>query len=471
MDELTKELFVEKWPAILENFQTTHNIIGPTYNVFIAPLKVYDYKDKVLYLLFDKEYSSQILKTKTFIESNYKGLLIFSIEMETGANVDIQFLLPTDIESGNFHSGSDSKSNTENVTHYNRKKRGDLPFLNSNYTFDTFVVGDNNELAFNAAISVAEAPSTSYNPLFLHGGVGLGKTHLMHAIANHIADHNSDLKILYVTSETFTNELVEAIRNRSDSSNIENFHRKYRNIDVLLIDDIQFIIGKESTQEEFFHTFNDLYQNKKQIIISSDRSPKMMETLEDRLRSRFSMGLIVDIQIPKFETRMAILQKKAELLGFDIDYNILDYIARNIETNVRNLEGAVTKVMAASKLNRRELTMDLAEEALSDMINPNHKREVTVEFICELVADHFNTTVEQINSKTRKSEIVIPRQICMYLSRRLTNTSLTDIGKKMGGKDHSTVVHACDKIEDLLETEPDMRNTLEILNKKINPQT
>ena len=351
---------------------------------------------------------------------------------------------------------ADNSANVENAN------------LNPKYTFDTFVVGNNNKFAHAAALAVAESPGKMYNPLFIHGGAGLGKTHLMHAIAHFILEENPDKRVLYVTSETFTNELIEAIRNGNNTATTK-FREKYRSVDVLLIDDIQFIIGKESTQEEFFHTFNDLHGKKKQIIISSDKPPKDIETLEARLRSRFEWGLIADISSPDFETRMAILHKKEETDGYDIDNEVIKYIAMNIKSNIRELEGALNKLVALSNLENREITVKLAEEALKDIISPDEKKEVTPAFIISTVAEHFHVSVDDIRSNKRNTEIVVPRQIAMYLCSNLTSVGLKKIGSEMGGRDHSTVLHGSKKISSELKTSEDMRKTIEILKKKINP--
>ena len=351
---------------------------------------------------------------------------------------------------------ADNSANVENAN------------LNPKYTFDTFVVGNNNKFAHAAALAVAESPGKMYNPLFIHGGAGLGKTHLMLAIAHFILEENPDKRVLYVTSETFTNELIEAIRNGNNTATTK-FREKYRSVDVLLIDDIQFIIGKEATQEEFFHTFNDLHGKKKQIIISSDKPPKDIETLEARLRSRFEWGLIADISSPDFETRMAILHKKEETDGYDIDNEVIKYIAMNIKSNIRELEGALNKLVALSNLENREITVKLAEEALKDIISPDEKKEVTPAFIISTVAEHFHVSVDDIRSNKRNTEIVVPRQIAMYLCSNLTSVGLKKIGSEMGGRDHSTVLHGSKKISSELKTSEDMRKTIEILKKKINP--
>lgn len=322
--------------------------------------------------------------------------------------------------------------------------------LNPKYTFDTFVIGNSNRFAHAASLAVAEAPAQAYNPLFIYGGVGLGKTHLMHAIGHYILDQNPDTKVVYVSSEKFTNELINSIR---DDRNNE-FRNKYRNVDVLLVDDIQFIAGKESTQEEFFHTFNALHDANKQIIISSDRPPKEIPTLEDRLRSRFEWGLISDIQPPDLETRIAILKKKAKVENIDVPDDVMLYIASKIKSNIRELEGALIRIVAYSSLTNKKITTELAEEALKDIISEDRPREVNVDLIKKIVSDEYKIRIEDFNSRKRTRAIAYPRQIAMYLTRELTDLSLPKIGDEFGGRDHTTVMHAHDKItEDILSSE------------------
>mgnify|MGYP001301238406 CR=1 FL=1 len=342
--------------------------------------------------------------------------------------------------------------------------------LNPKYTFDTFVVGSNNNFAHAASLAVAESPGEIYNPLFLYGGVGLGKTHLMQAIAHFIIENNPNKKVLYVTSETFTNELIDAIRNKENAEKGNAaFRNRYRNIDVLLIDDIQFIIGKESTQEEFFHTFNSLYQDRKQIVISSDKPPKEMETLSERLRTRFEMGLPVDIQIPTYETKMAIIKRKAELSELDIPYEVQDYVATHIKSSIRELEGALTKLSAFSKLSHTDITVEFAEQTLKDLISPDAKKEITPELIIQTVADHFNVKYDDIISSKRNANIVHPRQIAMYLCKTMTSDSLDVIGQLLGGRDHSTIIHGIKKVTKDYEENDSTRTLIETIKKKINP--
>ena len=359
-----------------------------------------------------------------------------------------------------------------------KKSRANAVFeranLNPKYTFDTFVVGSNNSFAHAASLAVAESPGEAYNPLFIYGGVGLGKTHLMHSIAHFILENDPSKNVLYVTSETFTNELIEALKSGKTGSELAmtKFREKYRNNDVLLIDDIQFIIGKESTQEEFFHTFNHLHVSGKQIIISSDKPPKDIETLEARLRTRFEWGLIADISSPDYETRMAILRKKEELDGLEryhIPDDVMQYIANNIKSNIRELEGSLNKLIALSNLENKPIDIPLAAEALKDMISPDDNRVVTPELILDIVSEHFNVPVADLKGKKRNAEIVLPRQIVMYLCRVMTDTSLKAIGAFLGGKDHASVTHGIKKIEAEIKTDEALNNTVNIIMKKINP--
>ena len=370
-------------------------------------------------------------------------------------------------EARNIRSSATNNNKVKNPAVAERAGKSNL---NPNYTFDTFVVGSNNRFAQSASLAVAESPGEAYNPLYLYGGPGLGKTHLMHSIGHFILEKNPDAKIIYVTSEEFTNEVIESIRS-GNAAAMTKLREKYRTVDVLLIDDVQFIIGKDSTQEEFFHTFNTLHNQGKQIILSSDRPPKEMETLEERFRSRFEWGLKVDIQSPDYETRMAILHKKAELETYakDIDIEIIKYIATNIKSNIRELEGAFNKVIAFAKLNKAELTLALAEEAIKDMIYPDKPKEITPSLIMNVVADHFGVSIEDIVSKKRNKEIVIPRQVYMYLCRELTDVSLDNIGNNIGGKDHSTVMHGIEKIKEDINNNEELRNKIAIIRKKIIP--
>ena len=450
-----KSLIESKWDDILKNLIAEYGITDVSYNTWLKPLKVYDVVDHVITILINDERIGP--PSINIIRNKYELLLKVSIEEIMNEPYEIRFVLQSQI---------DQEKKAPEPTAQKKKSSNGPTFLNARYTFDTFVVGGNNEFARAAALAVAENPGEIYNPLFIYGGVGLGKTHLMHSIAHFVLNQNPDTKVLYVTSEKFTNELIDAIQKNTTTQ----FRDKYRSIDILLIDDIQFIIGKERTQEEFFHTFNTLHESKRQIIISSDRPPKEMLTLEDRLRSRFEHGLLADIQSPDYETRMAILHKKEELDGLKVDEEVMRYIATNIKSNIRELEGALTKIVAFSRLKKRELNLLLAEEALQDIISPNEKKVITAELIVEVVAEHHNITPADIYSKDKSRSVSYPRQIVMYLCRRLTDMSVTDIGKTLGNRDHSTVLHGYDKVSGDIEQDQSLHNTIDVLIKKINPE-
>ena len=334
--------------------------------------------------------------------------------------------------------------------------------LNPKYTFDTFVVGSSNRFAHAASLAVAELPSDAYNPLFLYGGVGLGKTHLMHAIGHHIIQNNPGTRIMYITSESFTNQLIDAIARKSN----QDFRDRFRTVDVLMVDDIQFIAGKTATQEEFFHTFNELHNTGKQIIICSDRPPKDIATLEERLRSRFEWGLIADIQKPDYETRIAILQKKAQLERIDVSDEVLHYIAEKIESNIRELEGSLTRVNAMAMLSGTPLTLDVAREALDRILPSTQVKTVTPEGIIKAVTEYYKVTEADIVSQKRNREVARARQVAMYLIRELTQLSTTRIGEMFGGRDHSTVMYACDKIQEMEEKDASLKRELDDLRSK-----
>ncbi|MBI4610943.1 MAG: chromosomal replication initiator protein DnaA [Candidatus Rokubacteria bacterium] len=334
--------------------------------------------------------------------------------------------------------------------------------LNPRYTFETFVVGSSNQFAQAACQAVGELPSRAYNPLFLYGGVGLGKTHLLHAVGHQISGHFPQLTVLYLSSERFTNDLINAIRY---DRNVE-FRAKYRGIDLLLIDDIQFISGKERTQEEFFHTFNDLYDSRKQIVVSSDSPPKDIPDIEERLRSRFEWGLIADIQPPDFETRVAILKKKAEIERIRLPDDIAYLIGSRIKSNIRELEGALTRMIAFCALTGREMSVDLAHEVLSDLWGEDEKI-ITIEQIQRRVSEFFTLKLSDLKAKTRTKAVAFPRQIAMYLSRQLTHASLAEVGRAFGGKDHTTVLHAVGKVQVLLQEDPKLRKTIDTLTQSI----
>jgi len=452
-----KNIIQNRWDEILEYLKIEYSIPEVSFKTWLLPLKVYDVKDNLITILIeDKKIGPPSIN---FIKSKYEMPLRVCIAELLNEDFELEFILASQSNVNNSSSNKVSQAKASTT-------KSNISFLNPRYTFDTFVVGANNNLAHAASLAVAESPAEIYNPLFIYGGVGLGKTHLMHSIAHYILEQNPKSKVVYVTSEKFTNELIESIRNENTTPT--EFREKYRNIDVLLIDDIQFIIGKERTQEEFFHTFNTLHESKKQIIISSDKPPKDILTLEERLRSRFEWGLTVDIQSPDYETRMAILKKKEELDGLSIDNEVMKYIATNIKSNIRELEGALTKIVALSRLKKTEVNVILAEEALKDLISPNDKKKITPEYIIEIVSEHFNVNQTDIYSSKKSRNIAFPRQIAMYLCRQLTDYSLTDIGKLLGNRDHSTILHGCDKIIKDIEKDATLQNTTDVLIKKIN---
>lgn len=440
-----EKIIKEKWNEILEFMKTEYNITDVAYDTWLLSLSVHSVKDNVITVAVEDSKFTMI----HFIKSKYGQFLQTAIAEMFNQKFELEYV---------------SMSNAQAEATSVKPKNECYNNLNPKYTFDTFVIGSNNKFAHAAALAVADSPAEVYNPLFIYGGVGLGKTHLMHSIAHYILDNNADAKVMYVTSEKFTNELIQAIRNKTTME----FRDKYRNIDVLLIDDIQFISGKESTQEEFFHTFNALHEAKKQIIISSDRPPKEIKTLEDRLRSRFEWGVIADIQSPDYETRMAILNKKTEADGISLDPKILEYIATNVKSNIRELEGSLNKLIALSRLKKKEINMDLVIEAIQDYVSADAGHTVTPSYIVDIVADHFSLTPQEIYSKNRSNKIAYPRQIAMYMCRKYLNMSLVDIGKAIGDKDHTTVMHACQKIEKDLKEDTSLQNTLDILVKKLN---
>ncbi|WZL81536.1 chromosomal replication initiator protein DnaA [Vallitaleaceae bacterium 9-2] len=444
---------IENWGKVQDLLRYESDISKVSYIAFLKNLKPLRIEDDTIIIQAEDKIVIDI------IEKKYLKTILIAISETMNESYDVRFVLEDSVVEDDSSRKHAEKKPVPSITTSDSN-------LNTRYTFETFVVGNNNKFANAAALAVAEAPAEAYNPLFIYGGVGLGKTHLMHSIAHFILNESPDTKVLYVSSEKFTNELINSIR--ADKN--EAFRQKYRNIDVLLVDDIQFIAGKERTQEEFFHTFNTLYEAKKQIIISSDRPPKEIETLEERLRSRFEWGLIADIQAPDFETRMAILKNKAELESLDLDDEVLQYVAANIKSNIRELEGAVTKIVAYSRLVQlgyEKITKQIAEDALKDLIAPQEDNIVTPELILEVVAEHYNISHSDIVSKKRPREIAYPRQIVMYLCRKLTDASLPRIGEILGKRDHTTVLHGYEKINQDIKKDATLKNSIDILTKKI----
>lgn len=416
-------------------------------------------KDTTLHALSSDE--AIVITPQLFVSqwlaSNYTDLIRDFLKRVTNKHIEnIRFVTEDDLDDLESH-----KVNEQQLPPVETATSSEQ--FNTNNTFETFVIGPGNRFPHAASLAVAESPANAYNPLFIYGGVGLGKTHLMHAIGHYVLENNPNARVLYTSSEKFTNEFIQSIRN----NDTESFREKYRNIDILLIDDIQFIQKKEQTQEEFFHTFNDLHQNKKQIVISSDRPPKEISTLEERLKSRFQWGLIVDITPPDFETRMAILQKKTEEENLDIPIEALTYIANQIQTNIRELEGALTRVLAYSKLQGKPITTELTADALKDIIQVTKSKKITIQDIQKVVGEYYSVRIEDFVAKKRTKSIAYPRQIAMYLSRELTDFSLPKIGEEFGGRDHTTVIHAYDKIKKDIENDPTLKQEIEELEKNI----
>lgn len=441
--------FEELWNEVLDIVKEDTNQVS--FNTWFKPLKIIAYKNNTIYLETADDFLRTTIKKRhyTFLKNAFNYVL----KKET----ELIFTIPGEnIDKEEKKNGEINAADESDLLNNDRK-------LNPKYRFDNFIIGNSNRFAHAASLAVAEAPSLAYNPLFIYGGVGLGKTHLMHAIGHYILDNNPEVYVLYVTSEKFTNDLINSIK---DGKN-EEFRNTYRKADVLLVDDIQFIAGKESTQEEFFHTFNALHEANKQIIVSSDNPPSEIPTLEDRLRSRFEWGLIADIQPPDYETRIAILRKKAEAENYNVPDEVITYIAQHIQSNIRKLEGALIRIYAyASLTNKKEVSLELAQEALKHLISKNKK--ASINDIREVVANFYNISIEDLISKRKTKNIAYPRQIAMYISRKLTDLSLPKIGDEFGGRDHSTVLHACNKIEDDIENSQETKKSVEDLISMLN---
>ncbi len=446
----------EIWSHTLEKMK--EYLSKPSFETWFQSTKPVDIGEQELYISVPNEF------TKDWLNSRYKTSIENSVKEVSGKQYKVKFLLPGE-KIDNKEMQKEPSENQESAKKVNQTNEQPT-WLNPKYTFDTFVIGNANRFAHAASLAVAEAPAKAYNPLFIYGGVGLGKTHLMHAIGHYVLNHHSENKVVYISSEKFTNEFINAIR---DNKTV-NFRNKYRNVDILLVDDIQFLAGKEQTQEEFFHTFNTLHENDKQIIISSDRPPKEIPTLEDRLRSRFEWGLITDIQPPDLETRIAILRKKAYLEKLDIPNDVIVYIANQIDTNIRELEGGLIRVIAYASMANKKITQETAEEALKDILPNKQPRKITVEQIQRSVAHHFGLKIEDLKAKKRTRSIAFPRQIAMYLARNLTDSSLPKIGEDFGGRDHTTVMHAHDKIKEDLEKEDQLEEIINNIKNQIYKQ-
>ncbi|KGX85678.1 chromosomal replication initiator protein DnaA [Pontibacillus litoralis] len=442
----------ELWKSTLTNIE--EKISKPSFETWLKSTKADSLVEDTLIIVAPNEFA------RDWLESRYATLISETLYEVTGAKLRTKFIIP-ETKDETLDDVKPAMKNQQVNT--NDQEESPQSMLNSKYTFDTFVIGSGNRFAHAASLAVAEAPARAYNPLFIYGGVGLGKTHLMHAIGHYVLDHNPAAKVVYLSSEKFTNEFINSIRDNK----AVHFRNKYRNVDVLLIDDIQFLAGKEQTQEEFFHTFNTLHENNKQIIISSDRPPKEIPTLEDRLRSRFEWGLITDITPPDLETRIAILRKKAKAEGLDIPNEVMLYIANQIDTNIRELEGALIRVVAYSSLINSDIDASLAAEALKDIIPSSKPKVVTIQGIQEVVAEKYNIKIEDFAAKKRTKSIAFPRQIAMYLSREMTDFSLPKIGEEFGGRDHTTVIHAHEKISKAITNDSQLQKDLDELTETI----
>ena len=439
------------WDEVLKRIEKKSN---PQVFFWFSPLKAITESENTLVLMAKNEFD------KDWIENHYLEFIADTVKEIYGIDVEVKII------------SEDSDHNQEDSTHSRKvnkqtERKSDLftGFLSPNYTFDRFIVGPSNQFAHAASTAVARKPGESYNPLFIYGGVGLGKTHLINAIGNSVLKSTSNMaRVCCISAEHFTNQVINSIK----SNKMEEFRNRYRfGCDVLLIDDIQFIAGKESTQEEFFHTFNTLYESKKQIVLTSDKSPKDMSYLEERLRSRFEWGLITDIQPPETETRIAIIKNIAESQGILLPNEVGLYIAKNTTSNIRELEGTLTNIIAHAKLLNAEISLDLAKEVLKNIVKNQDNRFVTIESIQKEVANYYGMRVQDLKSERKQKNIAVPRQVTMYLVRRYTGASYPEIGEKFGGKDHSTVIHAVKKIERLLGNDHSITNIVDSLSKKI----
>jgi chromosomal replication initiator protein len=438
---------IEKdWQKTLDILKT--ELSEPSFNTWLKKTKAVTKYNNTFVIAVPNGFA------KDWLESRYANLIKNTLQLVTSEELEVSFVLPQ--ANGEIDYLPKERNKSDQYINSKGNNNKTISNFNPKYTFESFVVGNSNRFAHAASLAVAETPSKAYNPLFIYGGVGLGKTHLMHAIGQYVFLNNPHTKVIYVSSEKFTNELINSIR----ENKTVQFRNNYRNMDVLLIDDIQFLAGKESTQEEFFHTFNTLYEANKQIIISSDRPPKEIPTLEDRLRSRFEWGLITDIQPPDLETRIAILRKKAQLENINVHNDVLVYIANKIQSNIRELEGALIRVVAYSSLTGKEVVPELVQEALKDILPENKPKEISIELIQQAIADHFHIKMEDFKAKKRTRAIAYPRQIAMYLARELTDCSLPKIGEEFGGRDHTTVLHAYEKISQERSQDANLNRTI-----------
>ncbi|MGJ3243446.1 MAG: chromosomal replication initiator protein DnaA [Opitutales bacterium] len=464
------------WNSVKKELQT---LFPPdVFGMWFEPLHCLHMSDETLTLGIQNDFAA------IWIQDNYMDLLNRQVALAAGSKLTVRLQVveaenpepdrAEETAGGNrLATGGNGRTDAaryprEGMNGRDRQQFGtrnslDGYLINPRNTFDTFVVGQGNQLAHAACIAVANAPARAYNPLFLYGDTGLGKTHLMHSVAHQAIQHNPDLRVAYVTSEKFTNEFIHAIRDQK----LVKFRQRYRSVDILLIDDIHFLAGKESTQEEFFHTFNDLFESGRQIIITSDRPASEISALESRLVSRFQWGLVTDIQMPEYETRLAILRKKAAALNIEIDEGVFQFLAKRVSRNVRRMEGALTRVASYRTLAGKPVTVDTCEEILKDILHEEAQNQITIEKIQKKVADYYKLQLADMVSKRRPAKIAFPRQIAMHLSRMLTNHSLQEIGRGFGGRDHGTVIHACKTVENIMEQDADVRRAVDYLTKQL----
>ncbi|OIJ16993.1 chromosomal replication initiation protein DnaA [Anaerobacillus alkalilacustris] len=440
------------WKKALEAME--EKVSKPSFDTWLKATKAEIIQNDTITITAPNEFA------RDWLENRYINFISETLHDLTGAELKVKIVIPKNIENDDEIVESVAKVPDSIISNNEEIPKN---MLNPKYTFNTFVIGAGNRFAHAASLAVAEAPAKAYNPLFIYGGVGLGKTHLMHAIGHYVIEHNPNAKVVYLSSEKFTNEFINSIRD----NRAVNFRNKYRNVDVLLIDDIQFLAGKEQTQEEFFHTFNALHDDSKQIVISSDRPPKEIPTLEDRLRSRFEWGLITDITPPDLETRIAILRKKAKAENLDIPNEVMLYIANQIDTNIRELEGALIRVVAYSSLINQDMNADLAAVALKDIVPNSKPKVITISDIQRVVGEHYNIKLDDFKAKKRTKNVAFPRQIAMYLSREMTEFSLPKIGSEFGGRDHTTVIHAHEKISKMLGTDHELQKQLEEIKEQL----
>ncbi len=440
------------WSVILA--EISKEISKPSFETWFTSTRPVSLKDQCLVVAVPNDF------TREWLHSKYRDIVIKKMKEITSQNYDLQFIVAPDfVEPDEIYKNTAGISTAVKTE---EKVKKQVSLFNPRYTFESFVVGPCNRLSHAASLAVAETPSKAYNPFFIYGGVGLGKTHLLHAIGQYILNHHNSKNVMYCSSEKFTNDFINAIRDNKTAE----FRNKYRSIEVLLIDDIQFLAGKEQTQEEFFHTFNTLHNLNRQIVVSSDRPPKEIPTLEDRLRSRFEWGLITDIQSPDLETRIAILKKKALTEGLDISNEVLHYIASKIENNIRELEGALIRIVAYASLANSQITLELTDEALKNILFTS-KKQISIEKIIETTAEHFHLTASDLCGKRRTKDIAFARQVAMYLARELTELSLPKIGEGFGGRDHTTVLYATRKIEKLITKENDIKMMVNLIKSEI----